>query len=196
MTDRDSGSADRGWVLVVCTGNVCRSPYMAGRLAQLVRGSGVDVGSAGTSALVDAPMDPGSSVLLDGHGVPVDGFAARQVTRDLIADADLVLGATRAHRGEVVRLHPQALRYTFTWADFGQLAAGLDPPSTGVPRDGQTWVAHVADVVASLRGSVPPRSKEEADIVDPFRQGPEAFAAMARGVEVYLSAIARVLTRP
>ncbi|WP_170144128.1 hypothetical protein [Calidifontibacter indicus] len=45
-------------ILVVCTGNICRSPYIERVLATQLAGRGYTVESAGTRALVDYPMEP------------------------------------------------------------------------------------------------------------------------------------------
>ncbi|GMA87571.1 hypothetical protein GCM10025868_28210 [Angustibacter aerolatus] len=49
-------------VLVVCTGNVCRSPLVERLLRQRLGTDAVDVSSAGTQALVGEPMtDPAAA---------------------------------------------------------------------------------------------------------------------------------------
>ena len=52
-----------GHILVVCTGNICRSPYIERRLAGLLADTDAVVTSAGTRALVGAPIEPGSAEL-------------------------------------------------------------------------------------------------------------------------------------
>lgn len=190
-----------GGLLVVCTGNVCRSPYIERRLTQLLDGTGIEVSSGGTGALVGSPIDPGSVVELHERGAATDGFAARQLTAAMVADADLVLTATRAHRAEVVRLSPRAMASCFTLGDFAHLVAAdaddldafdqVDEP--GGSDAGESWVAHVAGVAASQRGIVAPLSLDESDIPDPYQQGPEAFARMAGAVEHVLPAVVRAL---
>ena len=194
------GATGLGWstrggrALIVCTGNVCRSPYMERRLARALAGTGVEVVSAGTSALTCEGIDPGSVERLRKVGAHVDHFTATQLTGQVVAQADLVLTASREHRGQVVQLHPKALRYCFTWADFADLVDGLDAAGLGRPGPDQTWVAHVAAVAAARRGTIPPRSKEEADILDPYGRGPEKFYLMAEQIEKSLAPIVAVLT--
>ena len=183
-----------GRVLVVCTGNVCRSPYMERRLARGLAGTGVVVVSAGTRALVGEGIDPGSAERLRKVGAGVDDFAATQLTAQIVADADLVLTASREHRGEVVQLHPKALRYCFTWTDFADLVHGLEPAGYGRPGPDQTWVSHVAAVAAARRGTIPPRPREESDILDPYGRAPEEFYLMAEQIEEGLAPIVAVLT--
>ena len=86
-------------VLVVCTGNVCRSPYVH-RLLVAELGAGVRVASAGTGALEGYPMDRRAAERLRRAGGDPEGFVARQVDEEILDGADLVLTATRAHRGQ------------------------------------------------------------------------------------------------
>src|SRR5690349_18837538 len=116
-------------ILTVCTGNICRSPFLERALqAELDRSWGpgaVEVSSGGTGALAGHPMEPQARALLEANGYAADGFLARHLTSPLVADADLVLTATRAHRGKAMTLHPKAVRYTFTFREFAHLACGL-----------------------------------------------------------------------
>src|SRR6266487_4367262 len=107
-----AGSAFR--VLVVCAGNVCRSPLaerlIRARLAAAL-GGGAErflVASAGTEAVAGTPMDQRAAAVARSLGADPDGFRAQPVSADLVAGADLVLTATREHRAAVVRLHPPA----------------------------------------------------------------------------------------
>ncbi|WP_374968445.1 low molecular weight phosphatase family protein [Terrabacter sp. BE26] len=198
VVEAEDARADGGAILVVCTGNVCRSPYIERRLAQLCASSGIVVSSAGTGALVGSPIDPGSLGELRARGASTAEFAARQVTERMVADADLVLTATRVHRAEIVRLLPRSMGYCFALSDFADLVADADAEvlaEFGDPELGGTWTAHVAGFAAERRGTIPPRPREESDIFDPYGQGRSAFARMAREVERALPAVTAVLSR-
>lgn len=188
-------SLDRPSILVVCTGNVCRSPYIERRLQHELDttwGAGaVRVHSAGTGALAGHPMDQSSSTLLERLGVRIADFVARDITRDLIAESSLVLTATRAHRTAVTRMHPRALRTTHALRDLAHLAPGVELPSPDVSP--QEWFDTLVPRLAARRGVDAPLAEDQADIVDPFRQGPEVFERMAAEVEAGLPAIMRVL---
>lgn len=187
---------DLGQVLLVCTGNVCRSPYIERRLRQLLEGSGVEVVSAGTRAVVEAPIDQGSVVELTKRQTDPGGFAARQLTPLIIEGADLVLTAAREHRAGVVQLNPKALRYCFTLGDFADLVDGLGLDEVGEGEAGATPVARVAAAAAARRGLVAPRTAAESDIVDPVNQGPAQFARMADDIERALPSVVRALELP
>ena len=182
----------RGRVLVVCTGNVCRSPYIERALARELAGTGITVSSAGTGALVGAPIDPESARRLGALGVSSEAFAARQLTRDMVAASDLIIGATRQHLSEVVPLHPRALRYSFALHDLGDLlAACTERDIAAAP--GSNRVAKVAAAAITKRGIVAPRLLADSGIVDPFRQKPEVFDQMVNEIGMSLPTVAAAL---
>lgn len=92
-------------VLVVCVGNICRSPLGAQLLA--ARLPGIAVTSAGLAALVGQPADPRSLATAAGHGVDLTGHLARQFTPALAADQDLILVMEPHHKHEIAAAMPQ-----------------------------------------------------------------------------------------
>lgn len=187
-------------ILIVCTGNICRSPFierlLQHQLDERRTGSerGVLVHSAGTSALAGSAMDNRAAAQLVARGGDPAGFTARDLTGALIAESDLVLTATRAHRGSVATMHPKALRRVFTFCDFADILAGMDVLSVPVTQpDPRTWVRQVSALAAARRGLRPPLERADADIVDPFARGDEVFAAMAEQVVMSMPAVVRAL---
>ena len=184
-------------ILVVCTGNVCRSPYMERVTQQIVDEAwdpgSVEVHSAGTAALVGRGMDPGTEDILRRAGVRTEGFEARQISKDYVATAALVLTATRVHRGPVAALHPRALRYTFALGDFVHLASNIPGDELPTSDDPHDWLKEITQRVAQRRGFVPPRDTAEVDVVDPFRRGPEVFAQMGRELDALRPGLTRAL---
>lgn len=181
-----------GSLIVVCTGNVCRSPYIERRLAQQLAGTGIEVTSAGTRALIGRDMDPGTRALLERAGADSAGFAARQLTPELVAGADLVVTAARAHRTAAARLHPSALGRVLTLRDLADLLDGADLEDVSSPDPSITWVRHVVDLAAARRGLVPAR-QDAVDVTDPIGGPPERFAQMAAEVDAALPAVVAAL---
>ena len=191
---------DEARILIVCTGNICRSPFIERLLQHELdeRRSGSDLGilvrSAGTRALVGSAMDPQAAAQLVAYGGDASGFRARDLTPALIAESDLVLTATRAHRGKVALMSPKVLRRVFTFCDFADLVAGIDGLSSPVaPRDPRAWVRQVAEKAAASRGLKPPLAPDLADIADPYRREDEVFAIMAQQVVESMPAVVRSL---
>jgi protein-tyrosine-phosphatase len=94
-------------VLFVCTGNICRSPMAAAIARDLLAAAGssdVEVSSAGTQALAGNGATGLAIAIAEEHGLDLLGHRARQLTPELVAGADLVVGMTREHTEAAGRL--------------------------------------------------------------------------------------------
>ena len=105
-------------VLVLCTGNICRSPYAEALLQQ--RAPSAKVSSAGLGAMVGDPADETGSTLATARNVDMSAHVARQVNRQMIAQADLVLVMDDEHMERLLRKYPEARGKSFKlgkWRD-------------------------------------------------------------------------------
>ena len=93
-----------GSVLVVCVGNICRSPLGERVLARGL--PGVTVGSAGLAAVVGHGADADAAKVADEIGVDLSGHVARQLTPEIGAAHDLILVMEPGHRAEIFRRFP------------------------------------------------------------------------------------------
>ena len=177
-------------VLLVCTGNICRSA-MAERLGRaylddLLRddAGAIEVVSAGTQAVVGSRMHPDSALVLEGFGGEAGDFRARQLQSSHPAHADLVLTMTRAHRRSVLELAPRRLGRTFTLFEAADLLAGLDaaPSRAGcdLADQGEALVRQMA-AARSRR-----QSGADDDIVDPIGRPLEAHQAAGDAIAAAL----------
>lgn len=96
-------------VLILCTGNICRSPVAAALLRQALGSAAVQVESAGTAALAGKPADPLAGELMAERDIDISAHVARQATGDMLTRSDLILVSERAHLQWVVDRFP-ALR--------------------------------------------------------------------------------------
>ncbi len=185
-----AGEQRRPWtVLMVCTGNLCRSPlaeHLAAVRFRATPGAAPVFHSAGVCAEPAAPMHPHAAALLRARDVDPGAFRARPLTAELIGASDLVLCATRRHRSAVVALAPRALRRTFTVREFGRLTSGVRPADLppGEPRlAGEYLTAAAWRVRAS--GRIVPASID--DLADPLEGGRDEFETCARMIDEALS---------
>lgn len=83
-------------VLMVCLGNICRSPMAEFMLRDAAAHAGlaIEVESAGVSAEVGRPATREARQVLAEIGVNGEGHVARMLTEEMLAEADLVLVAT------------------------------------------------------------------------------------------------------
>ena len=114
-------------VLVVCVGNICRSPTAEWLLRHRLKRDGVIIESAGLAALVGNPIDPIAESVLADHGVSAAGHVARQLTPDMINAADIVLVMDRRHMSAVHAQVPHARGKTFLLGRWQNDAAVPDP---------------------------------------------------------------------
>ena len=92
-------------VLVLCVGNICRSP--AGERMLRAALPGLEVGSAGLGAVVGAPADSTMAEAAAERGLSLEGHVARQFDAELGAGYELILAMEPIHRDDVRRLYPQ-----------------------------------------------------------------------------------------
>jgi len=94
-------------ILLVCTGNICRSPLAAALLSKALHDrdlDGVEVSSAGTGAWDGAPASEGAYLVALERGLDLSSHRARLLTRELVEESDLVLTMARHHRARVDEL--------------------------------------------------------------------------------------------
>jgi protein-tyrosine phosphatase len=107
-------------VLMVCAGNICRSPMAEGLLrSRFIGRPGATVASAGIAALAGRPADPIACELLAAHGIDISDHRARQLTADLVTGHDLVLVMEQAHVRAVELMFPVARGRVRRIGEFG-----------------------------------------------------------------------------
>lgn len=96
-------------MLLVCVGNICRSPMAEALMRDALKGSPeIGVSSAGLGALVGYPAAAHSLTLMSKRGLDISAHRARQITDDLIREADLILVMETGHKGAIDLQDPTA----------------------------------------------------------------------------------------
>ncbi|HDS1115122.1 protein tyrosine phosphatase [Pluralibacter gergoviae] len=93
-------------ILIVCTGNICRSPIGERLLRKKLPGRRVD--SAGTGALVNESADNNAIKVASLHGLSLEGHVAQQITSSMIRSYDLILPMEKSHILEIGRISPES----------------------------------------------------------------------------------------
>ncbi|MGF1680779.1 protein tyrosine phosphatase [Photobacterium makurazakiensis] len=110
-------------ILVVCVGNICRSPAGEYLLKSLLPNK--EIASAGVAAVVGKSADKTSALVAEEHGVSLDGHVARQLTSDICRDYDLILVMEKGHIEAVTNIAAEARGKTML---FGQWIGQKDIP--------------------------------------------------------------------
>ena len=103
-------------VLMVCLGNICRSPMAEAVMKAKVREAGLDdriqVASAGTGRWhLGEPPHQGTRRELDRHGVPADGMVSQHVTEFDLEQWDYVVPMDESNRQALGLDVPLLLEY-------------------------------------------------------------------------------------
>lgn len=94
-------------ILMVCLGNICRSPLAEGILKHKLRQRGLDwtVDSAGTGFWhIGEPPDPRSVSIAGQHGLDISGQRARQLQPADFGAYDLILAMDHSNYQDILRL--------------------------------------------------------------------------------------------
>lgn len=106
-------------ILVICEGNICRSPMAEGLLAAAL--PACQVRSAGLGALVGSPADETAVRLLRTRGIDISGHRATQITRQMCLDSEVVLVMEAEQRRRLEEMYPQARGRIFRLGDLAKL---------------------------------------------------------------------------
>lgn len=127
-------------ILLVCTGNSCRSPmaeYLLRESLQKSRGifsQRYEVISAGTAAVVGvAPSDNAQKVMQEEENISISDTRAVQLTRQMVLSSDYIFTMEDAQLNHIVKLVPSAAAKTFNVSRF--LYSDLDYIPDPIGRD-------------------------------------------------------------
>jgi protein-tyrosine phosphatase len=114
-------------ILVVCVGNICRSPMaeavLKDALAKANRPN-CHVSSAGLGALVGCQADPIAIRLMSARGLDIAPHRACQINSEMIRKANLILVMEAAHKVEIENKERSAKGKVFRLGEWG----GFDVP--------------------------------------------------------------------
>jgi protein-tyrosine phosphatase len=91
-------------ILVVCIGNICRSPIGEVLLAAAL--PNVQVSSSGLGAMVGYGADPTSCKIIQEQGLDLSAHRARSITELQARESDLILVMETSHKARIEQQYP------------------------------------------------------------------------------------------
>lgn len=140
-------------ILVVCIGNICRSPMAEGLLAAALPEA--QVASVGLGALVGEPADAIARELMQQRGLPIEGHRARQINSEVCQRADLILVMDGEQRREIEERYLFASGKVFRLCEFSDQdvpdpyragRASFERSLTLIEDGTQQWVKRISRV--------------------------------------------------
>jgi protein-tyrosine-phosphatase len=131
----EASSSQLKQILVVCTGNTCRSPMAEGWLNKKLAGTRWVAESAGLGAVNGSMAAPEAVEAMAEVGVDISRHGSRMFTERGMAGADIILAMTRGHLQEIVRRFPEAEGKTRLLNSFGPGGACDVEDPIGLPID-------------------------------------------------------------
>lgn len=186
-------------VLMVCAGNLSRSPSAALLLRRGVPDADLLIGSAGVIAPVGEPTHPWTASALAALGIDSSAHRARRLVPEHVEQADLVLSATRSLRADSVRIYPAGVAKAWTLREFVRHAEAAQPELVSLGTWPETASARLGMIQArakTLRGTLPRLPPEDDDIADPIEGPAEAHRLMVAEVADATERLARLLGSP
>jgi protein-tyrosine phosphatase len=150
-----SGPAPLFRVLIVCTGNTCRSPLaeVALRRALGELAPKVEIRSAGTGALDGTPASSGARGAAKAAGLDLEGHTSRRLSAELLDGVDLVLLMDPRDRARVRALDPEAADQAFGLAGFGRPESAdqaIPDPFGGSAEEYRVTLQHIDEHLARV----------------------------------------------
>ncbi len=103
-------------ILVVCVGNICRSPSGEYLLKSLLPNK--NIASAGVGALIGKPADKQACQVAEENGISLVGHQGRQLTSALCREFDLILVMEQGHINAVTKIAPEARGKTMLFSHW------------------------------------------------------------------------------
>ena len=114
------------YILFVCTGNICRSPFAEGLLKKLVQKKGLDdivIDSAGLLALPGNSASGLAQKVAAEYDVDLSGHIAKSVKEDIVDGSDLILVMENSHAKDLLDAFPEAKDKVFLIRRFARFGS-------------------------------------------------------------------------
>ena len=128
-------------ILVVCKGNICRSPLVEAYLKHRVEKHGLPIAieSAGLETSFGKPAHPLAQVVGTQGGLLLSNHATQPLHKEQVERADMIVVMEWRQRRRMLKLYPQARQKVFLLRQFyDQSVREVADPYSGTLEDFQT----------------------------------------------------------
>ncbi len=176
-------------ILIVCTGNICRSPMAEAFLKDKFKKANLDfeVSSAG---ILTQELRPPSQVIevMKTYGLEISEHSSRLLDAIDLQEFDLILGMAKEHVREIAVMAKNKLNHTFTIKEFVYRASAVGPKRQTESID--DWLSLV---VQGRRFEELLGADLELDVVDPLDKGGDAFKDVASELDQITTQVVHLL---
>ncbi len=170
-------------ILLVCTGNTCRSPMAEGLLRHHLDAAGValEARSAGTLGWNGNPATPHAVEVLAERGIDLSHHVSRRLDTAEIRAARLVIAMTRVHAWAVAAHDPDAPRRTFLLGEVVRLGAAVDATAlrSAAPAGRGDLVERWVEGLHAQRPEGRPLGRAAEEVADPAGESIDVYRATA-----------------
>jgi protein-tyrosine-phosphatase len=141
LVNRQSFPKPAHSILVVCKGNICRSPLAEAYLKCLIEKHRLPIAvqSAGLETSFGKPAHPHAQLVGTEGGLLLDKHATQPLHKDQVERADMIVVMEWQQRSRVIKLYPQARQKVFLLRQFyDQSVREVADPYSGTLEDFQT----------------------------------------------------------
>lgn len=185
-------------ILIVCTGNIARSPLAEVLLQEEARRrlgpeAPVRVHSVGVHGLDGRPAVNEMQQEAASRGADLSRHRGARVRPDDVRDADLVITMTENHRRELLLSVPAAKERVFTLKELARLLSAAEEPEDP-PDDGS--VAERVRTLARRAHRARPRAPQAAgpeDVRDPYGGSRAGYQEVAAEIDGLVCEVAEAL---
>jgi protein-tyrosine phosphatase len=172
-------------ILIVCTGNICRSPMGEVLLKRALSEAGyddVEVESSGTWGLTGSPATDDAVAVMQDRDIDLAAHAAASLDVADIEAADLILAMTSVHLREIEDLAPGSRGKVFLVKELAELEVA-EPGGSAGPEDR----------LAALLSARRPEWRRALDLDDPMGRPRFAYERAAEQISEGIEHLMRML---
>ena len=160
-------------ILIVCTGNICRSPMAEALLRERLRARGITATVSSVGITFDGRAATDDAIqAAEAYNLDISEHRSRLMSADLVHRANLVIGMERLHAREAVVLGDSLLPRCFTLKELVRRGEAI-----GARRQDESIEAWLARANEGRRPMELLGESDDDNVADPYLGSPKVYAA-------------------